>query len=143
MERYERLWAPGHNGTNEANEGTDDPLFMAILYLIFAIGSQFSPFKSPEQRPALAEQFYHQSLKFWDTTIAEISTLEEIQLLLLAGVYLQSTKHASRCWHTVGMAIRGAQELGLHLENRRPGSECQLKREIRRRTWHACVTLDR
>jgi hypothetical protein len=137
LELYDKLW------TSDGNEEVEDPVFMATLNIIFSIGSQLSTIRTPEQRPALADQFYQQSLKFWNTTNAEVSTISEVQLLLLVAIYLQSTKHASRYWHTVGMAIRAAQELGIHLEVGRPGNECQLKREMRRRIWHSCIILDR
>ncbi|KAK1239806.1 hypothetical protein MKX08_007248 [Trichoderma sp. CBMAI-0020] len=71
------------------------------------------------------------------------TSVSVVQWLLLSGVYLQSTKYASHCWNSIGLAIRLAQSLGLHLEHPGPKSEGQLNREMRRRIWHTCVVLDR
>jgi hypothetical protein len=76
--------------------------------------------------------------------------LELVQLLLLMGFYLQSTEKFSKCWNISGLAIRTAQDMGLHLnaeEALRRGfldaEPVQLDLEMRRRVWHGCVLLDR
>ncbi len=38
-----------------------------------------------------------------------------VQALLLMGQYLQSTESSGLCWNVVGLAIRVAQRIGLHL----------------------------
>ncbi|CAG8564239.1 11693_t:CDS:2 [Acaulospora colombiana] len=68
------------------------------------------------------------------------STLPTVQaLLLLAG--LQKGMRSSSCWVYVGLAIRLAQDMGLH----RDSSNWDLDKsqaEVRRRVWWACVTFD-
>jgi hypothetical protein len=141
MTTYERLWVSdlGEESDNEV----EDPCFIATVNIIFAIGCQFDEQNSSAGRTALADRFYQQSTSLFTIEFLDSPSLPVIQLLLLTGVYLQSTQHASRCWQTIGMAVRAAQEIGLHLENRYPTSESQHQREIRRRVWHTCVILDR
>ena len=64
-------------------------------------------------------------------------------MLLLNGVYLQSTYYPNRCWNSVGLAIRVAQSLGLHNEHRTTQKRSQLQTEMGRRIWHNCMALDR
>jgi hypothetical protein len=56
------------------------------------------------------------------------------------GGFLQSTNRPNRCWNVVGMAIRIAQGLGLHVES--TGGDL-VERETRRRIWWGCVLMDR
>lgn len=57
-----------------------------------------------------------------------------------------------RCWNTLGLAIRIAQSLGLHVEAEESGNNhyndnstqvTKTKAEIRRRAWHSLYVLDR
>ena len=75
--------------------------------------------------------------------VLDSTSLSLVQMLCLTGVYLQSTQHANRCWNSVGLAIRVAQSLGLHLNEVGGRKIPQLEREMRRRVWHTCVVLDR
>ncbi|KAK0114201.1 hypothetical protein ONS95_013701 [Cadophora gregata] len=143
MSKYAEVWSPepskGPNGTSQV----DEVAFSACLNLTFALGCQFSSFVSADKRVAVADEFYQRARKIFIFDILDTSSLPVLQMLLLTGVYLQSTKYSERCWNSVGLAIRAAQTLGLHSEStaRRPAR--QITREIRRRVWHVCVTLDR
>jgi hypothetical protein len=64
-------------------------------------------------------------------------------MLLVSGVYLQSTRYASRCWNVIGLAIRTAQSLGLHLDLTKYRPDNQLNKEMARRIWHTCLVLDK
>jgi hypothetical protein len=138
---YEKLWTP--DGGEDIDNEADHPIFLATVNIVFAIGCHFSELNPPTIRTPLADQFYQQSRSFFTMDILDSPSLSVVQFLLLTGIHLQSTQYASRFWQTIGMAIRAAQELGLHLENRNPGSEGQFSWEIRRRVWHTCVILDR
>lgn len=62
--------------------------------------------------------------------------------MLLMTQYLQGTQRSIKTWAIHGLAVKAAFQLGLHslqaLERFAP-----LEREIRIRTWHGCVMLDR
>jgi hypothetical protein len=138
------LWAPdSERDLGILSTDAEDAVFLSTLNIVFAIGCQFSDMIAPARRVSLAEQFYQQSRKLVAVDALDSTSLAVVQMLLLTGVYLQSTKYASRCWNIVGLAIRNAQGLGLHLEQTRLTSRNQIKRETRRRIWHSCVILDR
>jgi hypothetical protein len=76
-------------------------------------------------------------------------SLELVQTLLLTAQYLQSTQMWGMCWNLVGLAVRLAQGIGLHLNpsdsSKHSGAQSSslLDEEMRRRVWGGCVTLDR
>jgi hypothetical protein len=137
--QYNRLWLPYDN----SRSGKEDLVFMCNLNLVFALGCQFSSLSPANNRVSTANQFYKMSRQVLLYDILGSTSVSVVQWLLLSGVYLQSTKHASHCWNSIGLAIRLAQSLGLHLEHPGPKSESQLDREMRRRIWHTCVVLDK
>ena len=58
------------------------------------------------------------------------------------GQYLQGTQKSVQTWVTHGLAIKVAMQLGLHSSQAAKGCP-PLEQEIWKRTWFACVTLDR
>lgn len=138
ISQYNRLWLP-----NDNPQSGKDIVFMCNLNLVFALGCQFSSLAHSSQRASIANEFYKTSRRALLYDILGSTSVSVVQWLLLSGVYLQSTSYASHCWNTIGLAIRLAQSLGLHLENPGSRSESQLKREMKRRIWHTCVVLDK
>ncbi|KAF3395135.1 hypothetical protein DPV78_009209 [Talaromyces pinophilus] len=144
LRRYEKLWQPETHRVAELGIPDDrDPVYLATLSIMLAIGCQFSDFIEPARRPIIADQFYQQSKRLLPADFMDYTSLPSLQLLLVTGVYLLGTTHTGRCWNIVGLALRVAQGLGLQLDSVRPQSNCQLKRELRRRVWYSCVILDR
>ncbi|KAH8806095.1 fungal-specific transcription factor domain-containing protein [Xylogone sp. PMI_703] len=141
LEAYERLWDASLS--DRLHSGSEDPVFLSTVYIIFAIGCKFSDSVPIARRYSLAYHFYQLSKAALIFDALETTSLPEVQLLLLNAIYLQPTDFSTRCWNTVGMAIRAAQALGLHLEHRGGPSEGQLQREMRLRIWHCCVIFDR
>ncbi|PON26671.1 hypothetical protein TGAM01_v204681 [Trichoderma gamsii] len=137
--QYNRLWLPYDN----SQSGKEDLVFMCNLNLVFALGCQFSSLAHTNNRASTANQFYKMSRQVLLYDILGTTSVSVVQWLLLSGVYLQSTEYASHCWNSIGLAIRLAQSLGLHLEHPGSKSESQLNREMRRRIWHTCVVLDK
>jgi hypothetical protein len=135
--RYESLW----ERQSPAGESDDNVTFIPTLNLVFALGCQFSDLVPAEKKAKAAAAFYGRSRSLLLYDILGSMQVTVVQWLLLSALYLQSTSLATTCWTSVGLAIRLAQNLGLHLE---PGRvECQLDCEMRRRVWHTCVVLDR
>ncbi|RAH78358.1 hypothetical protein BO86DRAFT_368945 [Aspergillus japonicus CBS 114.51] len=133
---YESLWIPDADISHRGS-CIDSPVTQAILNIAFALGC-----KRGDQED-LAERFYRKSRQYYSADAVDLPSLETVQLLLLTGIYLQSTKYASRCWSVVGLAIRYAQYLGLHLEDHGQIPRSQLEQEMRCRVWHSCVMIDR
>jgi DNA polymerase III psi subunit len=143
MASYEQLWTSENTQEqHESNSELDDVLFLSTSNLVFALGCQFSKSVPDTRKITVAEEFYQRSRDVFIYDVLDSTTISMVQMLLLTAIYLQSTKYASRCWNTVGLAIRVAQSLGLHSDwvQRRP--ENQVAREMRRRVWHTCLTLD-
>ena len=130
--QYEGLWmAP--RGINE-----DDPLFYCLLNLVLALGCQFSTLF--ESSIHSGDTFFNRAKTLLGFSIFDVGTLQVVQALLLMGSYLQSTNRPNRCWNVLGMGIRVAQGLGLHIER---SSGDLVERETRRRAWWGCVLMDR
>lgn len=133
---YGSLWIPEAN-VSPHGSCIDSPVTQAILNIVFALGC-----KRGDQED-FADRFYQKSRQVYSADAVDLPSLETVQLLLLTGIYLQSTKYASRCWNVIGSAIRYAQYLGLHLEYHGQIRRSHLELEMRRRVWHSCVMIDR
>lgn len=144
MRRFEALSSESRapNSGSKQNE-FDHIVFTSTLNLVFALGCQFSDLVREPNRAQVAEEFYQRARKLFIYDILDSASITLVQMLLLTAVYLQSTSHANRCWNVVGLAIRAAQSIGLDSEPPTRTPRDQLTRELRRRLWHTCVTMDR
>jgi hypothetical protein len=142
VDQYERLWTSDKSNADQAND-IEEPVFMSMLNLVFALGCKLSNLIPSTQKADVADNFYQKARGLSEYLILDSTSLAKVQLLALSSVYLQSTQYATRCWNSAGLAIRAAQSLGLHTESngRRPSS--QFEREMRRRVWYTCISLDR
>ena len=136
---YEQLWTPNNMRLNWFNKA----VMYATLNIMLALGCQYSNSFAPEHGLALGSQFYERSMNLVPLNKMDSASLGIVQLLLLTGIYLQSTSYANRCWNTVGLALRVAQGLGLHLDRSASPNESQQQKETRRRVWYICVMMDR
>jgi hypothetical protein len=121
----------------------DENMLMCIINGIFALTVQLSDFVPPEDREATAELFYTRAKDLLHLVWWHSGSIELIQGLLLMGQYLQSTDSAHQCWIVVGLAIRNAQSLGIHLPQTISRMPTYQEQEVFRRIWHGCVLMDR
>lgn len=146
MKTYAHLWGDTQidNEAFDLYESENEPLFQCTLNLVFALGCQLSPDTNENEREVASDLFFQRSKKLLHFDLLESGNIKVVQALLLMGQYLQCTKLPGRCWIVVGLAIRVAQGLGLHLE-KKYSNKCynQLERELRRRLWGGCIVLDR
>ncbi|KAH6983963.1 fungal-specific transcription factor domain-containing protein [Ilyonectria destructans] len=138
---YNQLWGP--TKLAESPEIVDDPVMLATLNLVLAIGCRFTESVHQGSRAFLSDQFYQRASGLVPIDALDVASLPAVQMLLLTAVHLQSTTYSSRCWNIVGLAMRVAQSLGLHLNRSESATSNQREREMRRRVWYTCVTLDR
>lgn len=144
MEKYAQLWSSEDaKGIDGDLSDVNEVIFASTLNLIFSIGCQFSHSVAPQHKVAIADDFYQRSRKIFVYDMLDSISVSLVQMLVLTGVYLQSTQYASRCWNVIGLAIRTAQSLGLHLDMTKTRPESQVNREMRRRIWHSCVVMDK
>lgn len=143
LRKYDRLWTEGDDTQTHYDTEAEEAIFTSTLNLVFALGCKFSSLIDASQKASVADDFYQRSRQSYPYDILDSTSISLVQMLILTGVYLQSTQHASRCWNSVGLAIRMAQSLGLHVDHSSRKSITQLELEMRRRIWHSCVHLDR
>ena len=131
---YEKIWSG--SGTI-----SDDRSFMCLINTIFALSSQLDSSIAAEERSRSAAVFYTRARDLLDLT--DRASVRSVVSYLLLGQYFQSTSEPQSCWVFVGLAIRLAQSLGLHL----PGTSERVSdvktREMLRKVWHGCILMDR
>lgn len=109
--RYDSLWRGDIDAPAEYSSELEETTFTAILNLVFALGCRFSNLVDPSQRTQVADDFYQRSRQSYPFDILDSTSISLVQMLILTAVFLQSTQHASRCWNSLGLAVRIAQSL--------------------------------
>ena len=147
-QRYAQIWrdiGDGNVDDHRANRTWSDQMFNCILNLVFALGCQACPTIDTPERSEAGNIFYQRSKKYLDFECLNNGSVELVQALLLTGQYLQSTGMSGACWNVVGLAIRAAQGIGLHICLAPPpgGYIDQLEEETRKRIWGGCLLFDR
>ena len=141
--QYEKLWTSSLvSGPHDPREHLEDAIFLSTLNVCFALGSLFSQLVRDEDREYTSDEYYQRSRALMNFDVCDYSSLSTVRLQLVSGLYLQTTSNAPRCWNVVGMAIRLAQDLGLHEDPLRIPQSDQLEAEIERRVWYSCVVMD-
>lgn len=141
--KYYKLWMDDNDAQPTYESEADEAIFTSTLNLVFALGCKFSTHVDPSQRSAVGDDFYQRSRQSYLFDILDSTSISLVQMLVLTTAYLQSTQYASRCWNSLGLAIRMAQSLGLHVDHHAQKNISQLELEMRRRIWHTCVNLDK
>ena len=133
----------------------DTKIFHCLLNMVFALGCESEEFSSTRFGSHNGEAFWQRCKYFLelDLDVFNTGSLQLVQVMLLMGLYLQTTNMTGACWNIVGIAVRLAQGLGLYLPSRRanrqtPGSRGQLPYEMdnaatRWRVWAGCLFLER
>ncbi|KAG0259367.1 hypothetical protein BG011_002675 [Mortierella polycephala] len=115
-----------------------------LLHAMFAIASRFSNHpeiigRDPEN---FGDEYFERAKRLVDLEY-ELPRQSSIQALLLMVIYrFTSAKSGGRVWVMLGMAIRMAQDLGMHRNSARWHLP-PLETEIRKRLWWACYIMDR
>lgn len=148
MASYEKMWTLGTIAEQRMNEQANirQIIFNVTVNLVFAIGCQYTSLVSPAERSKYGNDFYQRSRKLVNFELLDGVQQSTVQILLLTAVYLfylQPAKATDRGWNAVGLAIRAAQDAGLHLEGLTMQSTNQVDREMRRRIWHCATLMDR
>lgn len=133
MRAYESIW------TGEGYE-EDDDLFYCIVNLVFALGALLGPHPDPFVN---SKAFYDRSRQFLRYDIFEPGSILLLQALLLSGQYLQASQNPAACWNVFGLAIRVAQEVGLHRDRYILSRSNIIEQQLCRRLWYGCLILER
>ncbi|KAJ4986823.1 fungal specific transcription factor domain-containing protein [Stagonosporopsis vannaccii] len=153
-EAYEDLWKPSkhhcpHAARNRPglglgagpDSGPSSIVFHCALNAALALGMQFSTQLNMEERERLSFVCMEKSKKLLHLDLFDEGSISLVQTLLLLTQYFQSTVAPSKCWTSMGVACRLAQGLGLHVESTEQKLD-DAERELRKRVWHGCVTMD-
>lgn len=130
---YDKIWS-GEDSVSEERS------FLCLLNIIFALTSQMDSSFDAEHKLRSATVFYMRARELLD--VAEMASVRAVQCFLLLGQYFQSTNEPHPCWVFVGLAIRTAQSLGLHLPQTTEVVADIRTREMLRRVWYGCVLMD-
>ncbi|KAI5858162.1 fungal-specific transcription factor domain-containing protein [Tricharina praecox] len=132
---YEALHASGP--TRIANH------WLMIINLVFASGSRSGESVGIDMGCSHLECFNRARVlgALDGGTLFEIAVLKDVQALGLAGIYLLGSKQTNRAWNAVGLAIRLALGLGLHLRMLDSKLD-EHQRQMRVRVWYSVEYLE-
>lgn len=135
-EDYQALWIGSPTRLPER-------IVVAMVNIVFALGTQVSRDVPPEQRQKAAKTYYDETQNSLSGISWDMASLELVSCLLLTGVFLQTINRPQLCWMVIGHAIRMAESLGLHMPEYGTGTQSGRWTQLSRRVWHGCVLMDR
>jgi len=113
--------------------------WQAILNLVFAIGAKYSHLTKTDLRVDECDHLIYlaraTSLGLNEETITNPSDLQQIQGLGLLAFYWMISGQVSRAWTSVGLAVRCAYALGLHVRNEDLSATAVTKEALGRTLW--------
>lgn len=119
-----------------------DLSWLAILYMLFAYGTEFVVTSAIDEGSWNAHDFVAQARYLVSLAVSQGAGLGTVQALLLLSHYLQGTTELNDCWNVAGLLIRTAMSIGLHID---PTEACLslVEKEVRKRVWAGCFIVDR
>ncbi|KAK7575171.1 hypothetical protein V3481_017135 [Fusarium oxysporum f. sp. vasinfectum] len=109
---YEYFWQL----KQQEKTSSTDPTFVALIFAMLALGTQFVTSTTPFQVRKLTAEFYasasSQSLRI--ATYLSSASLRSIQAMVLLAYFLVNNNHTSDAWAFSGISIRQAHAMGLH-----------------------------
>ncbi|KIH87472.1 hypothetical protein SPBR_04687 [Sporothrix brasiliensis 5110] len=164
MKTYERY--VGQDPNSAAADISDT--WLATMYTLFAIGACYEKAASGSE-DARHEQYYRHALALSSGVHRSSGasmhpdtlerSLHQVSFLLAQCFYLLAVCRTDKCWTTLGLAVRIAQSIGLHVDagclphgthgqgQRRDGDAVSAaafhNAELRRRVWYSVYVLDR
>ncbi|KXJ95286.1 fungal-specific transcription factor domain-domain-containing protein [Microdochium bolleyi] len=141
--KYEHFWS-----LPRAEQDQADASFVALLFVMLALGTQFvgsSATKSnPDDRRQMAE-FYasagNQALRMF--SYMSTASIPSIQAMVLLCYFLINDNHASDGWAFAGLLMRQAYAMGLHRDpNIVTPNAGAFEKQQRRKLWQAVLLQD-
>lgn len=136
---YERFWA-----LPPEQKGETDASFAALLYSMYALGTQFIQFPSYEERSQTAE-FYcsaaNQALRVY--SYLNRTSMRAIQAMLLMSYFLMNDNHASDAYAWAGIHLRQSYAMRLHRDPDVVVPDASvIEKQQRRKLWQAVFFHD-
>jgi hypothetical protein len=113
---------------------------LALLNMIFAVCLSHRLMDN-NTNPAISRRYYDIAMALLAPTLLHSWHISKVQALLLGARYLQCSNAPDECWNVLGLAIRIAH--GLELHRAPPDAEPWHVKEVKKRVWWACFSLDK
>ncbi|KAK2883379.1 hypothetical protein FQN49_000019 [Arthroderma sp. PD_2] len=122
-------------------DGTPDDtgIFRGILNVMFALGCLATDPTSHVD----ASMYFIRAQRLIRLGSLDGDSLTTIQAYIIASQYLIAINNFQSAWTSIGIAIRIAETLRLHLGSGSQHFEDRVDRELARRLWHSCILLER
>ncbi|EXL65959.1 hypothetical protein FOPG_17847 [Fusarium oxysporum f. sp. conglutinans race 2 54008] len=135
---YEYFWQL----KQQEKTSSTDPTFVALIFAMLALGTQFVTSTTPFQERKLTAEFYasasSQSLRI--ATYLSSASLRSIQAMVLLAYFLVNNNHTSDAWAFSGISIRQAHAMGLHRDPTIVTPDANLfEKQQRRKIWQAVL----
>ncbi|KAI0180702.1 fungal-specific transcription factor domain-containing protein [Hypoxylon sp. FL1284] len=111
----------------------------SMFFAVLAVGSLFSSDPYPD-RTLQAGELLEASRSLMDPWNNDFD-LDNVRASFLVSLALNELNLKSAAWASLGVAVRSAQDLDLHLEV--AGMSSRVEADMRRRVWWAIYVLDR
>ncbi|KAK3391089.1 fungal-specific transcription factor domain-containing protein [Podospora didyma] len=136
---YEHFWS-----LPKIEKDRADASFVALIFVMLALGTQFVTSTSPPERKQTAE-FYasasNQALRM--SSYLSTATIRSIQAMVLITYFLINDNHASDGWAFAGILIRQAYAMGLHRDPNIVTPDAPFfEKQQRRKVWQAVLLQD-
>ncbi|KAL2189501.1 fungal-specific transcription factor [Thermothelomyces heterothallicus CBS 203.75] len=136
---YEHFWS-----LSRAEKDRSDAAFVALIFVMLALGTQFVTSTNPAERKQTAE-FYasasNQALRM--CSYLSTASIRTIQAMVLITYFLINDNHASDGWAFAGILMRQAYAMGLHRDpNIVVPDASPFEKQQRRKVWQAVLLQD-
>ncbi|KAL2147814.1 hypothetical protein VTI28DRAFT_5586 [Corynascus sepedonium] len=136
---YEHFWS-----LSRAEKDRADAAFVALIFVMLALGTQFVTSTNPTERKQTAE-FYasasNQALRM--CSYLSTASIKTIQAMVLITYFLINDNHASDGWAFAGILMRQAYAMGLHRDpNIVVPDAPPFEKQQRRKVWQAVLLQD-
>jgi hypothetical protein len=124
--------------------GADENTFICTLNVVFAFATQSHESRVVSERDASANTYFLRAWKLLspETILWEPPSLQIVECLLLMSRYLQCTNNSYQTWMAVGLAIRIAQSLGIHVPKSSESGISDDQAHWQHHLWNCCVFAD-
>ncbi|TGZ79346.1 hypothetical protein EX30DRAFT_308958 [Ascodesmis nigricans] len=123
---------------NQKDTSNLSPSWASILFAVFACGIMHTT--DPDIRKYYHGEIYMQYSRMLTDVFNDEFTIEHAVSALLTSVFMVEINHKSAAWTWLGVAVRIAQDVGLHRES---GPWPTVEGEMRRRVWWGIYVWDR
>lgn len=138
--------------TNSRSPLRNDARFVSLALAAFALGSQWTTLEKPSetQRSVIIYpdygdpgKIFYSHAKMLVPDIIDRPNFAAVQAIFLLGVYLMPASAISSSYLYLGLALRMALTINLHMDNSADVTLSNTEKEVRRRLWWSIYSLER